>query len=126
LQLTQNHEPVKLIVSSFLYNGHWVFPGDKERPGRDADHSPPSSAVGRETVELYLYSPYGSYSLYRASVLVQESTLPLHLSCGRSCPIKITVTLQARRRSESVAPYCNALWLPLLSSPYVKLNYHVA
>ena len=30
---------------SLLYNGYQVFPGDKERPGRDADPSPPSSAV---------------------------------------------------------------------------------
>jgi len=44
---------------------------EKERPGRDADRSPPSSAVGHETVELYLYSPYGPYGLYRASVPVQ-------------------------------------------------------
>ena len=29
------------------------------------------------TVQLYLYSPYGSYSLYRASVPVQGCTLPL-------------------------------------------------
>jgi hypothetical protein len=28
------------------------------------------------TVELYLYSPYGPYSLYRASVPVQGCTLP--------------------------------------------------
>jgi len=28
-----------------LYNGYRVFPGSKERPGRDADPSPPSSAV---------------------------------------------------------------------------------
>jgi hypothetical protein len=31
---------------SLLYNGYWVFPGGKERPGRDADPSPPSSFVG--------------------------------------------------------------------------------
>jgi len=30
---------------SLLYNGYQVFPGGKERPGRDADPSPPSSAV---------------------------------------------------------------------------------
>jgi len=30
---------------SLLYNGYWVFPGGKERPGRDADPSPPSSTV---------------------------------------------------------------------------------
>jgi hypothetical protein len=45
--------------------------GGKERPGRDADPSPTSSVVGFETVELYLYSPYGPYGLYRASVPVQ-------------------------------------------------------
>ena len=28
-----------------LYNGYRVFPGGKERPGRDADTSPRSSAV---------------------------------------------------------------------------------
>jgi len=30
---------------SLLYNGYWVFPGGKERPGRAAVHSPPSSTV---------------------------------------------------------------------------------
>jgi hypothetical protein len=25
---------------SLLYNGYWVFPGGKDRPGRDADPSP--------------------------------------------------------------------------------------
>ena len=61
---------------SLLYYGYRVFPGGKERPGRDADPSPPSSAVGHERVELYLYSPYGLYGLYRASVPVQGCTLP--------------------------------------------------
>jgi len=30
---------------SLLYKGYRVFPGGKERPGRDADPSAPSSAV---------------------------------------------------------------------------------
>ena len=47
---------------SLLYNGYRVFPRGKERPGCDADPSPPSSAIGHERVELYLYSPYGPYS----------------------------------------------------------------
>ena len=51
---------------SLLYNGYRVFPGGKERLGRDTDPSPPSNAVGHERVELYLYSPYGPYGLYRA------------------------------------------------------------
>jgi len=29
---------------SLLYNGYRVFSGDKVRPGRDADHSPPFSS----------------------------------------------------------------------------------
>jgi len=57
-----------------MYNGYRVFPGGKKRPGRDSDPSPPSSAVGRERVELYLYSLYGPYGLYRASVPVQGFT----------------------------------------------------
>ena len=31
--------------TSLLYNGYLVFPGGRERPRRDADPSPPSSAV---------------------------------------------------------------------------------
>jgi len=51
-----------------LYNWYLVFPRGKERPGCEANPSPPSSAVGHERLELYLYSPYGPYGLYRASV----------------------------------------------------------
>jgi hypothetical protein len=32
------------------------FPGVKARPGRDADHSPPSSAGAKKDQELYLLS----------------------------------------------------------------------
>ena len=31
--------------SPLLYNGYRIFPGGKERPGRDAHSLPPSSAV---------------------------------------------------------------------------------
>jgi hypothetical protein len=60
-----------------------VISRGKERPGRDADPSPPSSATGHERVELYLYSPYGLYGLYRASVPVQGCTLPNRVIVGR-------------------------------------------
>ena len=33
---------------SLLYNGYRFFPGGEERPGCDADSSPPSSAVVRK------------------------------------------------------------------------------
>ena len=60
---------------SLLHSGYRGFPGGKERPGRDADPSQPSSVVGHERVELYLYSPYEPYGLYRPSVPVQGCTL---------------------------------------------------
>jgi len=60
-----------------------VFPGGKERLEHDADPSPPSSAVGHERVELYLYSPYRPHGLYRASVPVQGRPLPLNINI---CP----------------------------------------
>jgi len=44
--------------SSFLYNGYRAFHGLK-RPRRGVDQSPPSSAEVKDTVPLYLYSPYG-------------------------------------------------------------------
>jgi len=64
---------------SLLYNGYRVFPGGKERPGRDADPSPPYSAVGHKRVELHLYSPYRPYGLYRASVPVQGCPFTFYL-----------------------------------------------
>jgi hypothetical protein len=46
-----------------VHQQHRLFPVGKERPGRDAEPLPRSSAVGHERVELYLYSPYGQYGL---------------------------------------------------------------
>jgi hypothetical protein len=51
---------------SLLYDGYRVFPGGKERLGRDTDPSPPSSAVGHERVELYLLR------LWAVAQLVQQ------------------------------------------------------
>ena len=74
--------------------GTGSFPWGKERSGRDADPSPlltpwsrksraipllplwtvrPLQSLSACTVELYLYSPYGPYDLYSASVPVQYS-----------------------------------------------------
>ena len=50
------------------------------------------------TVELYLYSPYGPYGLYRASVPVQGCTLPLPYS--RAMPL---LPLWAVRPVESLS-----------------------
>ena len=72
----------------------WV-PGlsrGKERPGRDADPSPRSSAFGHERIKLYLYSPYGPYGMYRASVPVQGCTLPLPFIC--TLPVLFTMCVR--------------------------------
>jgi hypothetical protein len=65
--------------------GTGSFLGIKSGPGRDAQPLPHFSAVGHERVKLYLYSPYGPYGLYRASVPVQGCTLPLPYS--RAIPL---------------------------------------
>jgi len=50
------------------------FPGVKS--GRGVTLTPhPFLCRNKERVELYLYSPYGPYGLYRASVPVQGCTL---------------------------------------------------
>ena len=44
---------------SLLYNGYRVFPGGKVRPGRAADHSPPSSAAVMEEQSYTSTHPLG-------------------------------------------------------------------
>jgi len=44
---------------SLLYNGYRVSPGGKERPGRDADPSPPSSAVVKKGSSYTSTPPIG-------------------------------------------------------------------
>jgi hypothetical protein len=43
----------------------WALSLGVKRPGREADHSPPSSAEVKECVELYLHSP--QYSSWRGA-----------------------------------------------------------
>ena len=56
---------------NLLYNGYWVFLGDKAA-GAWGYHSP-SSAAAKERVKLYIYSPYVT------SWPVLGWTVPLHL-----------------------------------------------
>jgi hypothetical protein len=44
---------------SLLYNGYRVFPGGKLRPGRGADHSPPSNADVMEEKSYNCTHPLG-------------------------------------------------------------------
>jgi hypothetical protein len=110
---------------SLLYNGYRVYPGGKEWPGHDADPSPPSSAVGQERVELYLYSPYGLYGLYRASVPVQGSTLPLHFPNGKAWNCVIIVQLSMATDIHFITSY-QKIWTILHYIPKLILgsNFH--
>ena len=76
--------------SSLLYNGYRLFPGGKERPGRDAEPSLPSSAVVMKGQSYTSTPPRGRTActepqclhkgaLYLTSVPVQGCTLPLPL-----------------------------------------------
>ena len=105
--------------ASLLYNGYRVFPRGKERPGRDADPSSPSSAVGQENVQLYFYSPYGPYGLYRASVPVQGCTLHLLYNHHQS-PLLIIVFSQLNPiHSLEAYKYCSTVSFNNIVSPTV-------
>ena len=98
------------------------FPGGKERPGRDADPSPPSSAVGHKRAELYLYSTYGPYTaLYRASVPVQRWPLPLYASLKRAAVLfghtmlAVYCTMGSVNTSTDILPFPYFLKGPLLT-----------
>jgi len=47
---------IKITAASYLMGTRGSFTGIK-RPGREADHSLPSSAKVKERMELYLHSP---------------------------------------------------------------------
>jgi hypothetical protein len=66
---------------SLLYNEYRVFPGGKERTGRDAEPSPSSSAVGHKRVELYLYPPTGRMACTEPQCLYKG---PLYLLTFRA------------------------------------------
>jgi hypothetical protein len=62
------------------------FPGGKARPGRDADHSPPSSAEFENVQELYLLSPQAppwcvAGLLYFLLLLLPLSVIIVRRSC---------------------------------------------
>jgi len=91
----------------------------QERPRRDADPSTPSSAVDRERVELYLYSPYGPYGLYRASVPVQGCNLPYLYSYCKHRKLMLVTTYQTT--------WCHYLerWFPIffhLRTPWQPIS----
>jgi len=58
------------------------------KSGRGVTLTPhPFWCRGKERVELYLYSPYGPYGLYRVSVPVQGCTLHFYQPFGTLWPV---------------------------------------
>ena len=77
------------------------FPGAKSGQGVTLTVTP-FYCRGQERVELYLYSPYGPYGLYRASAPVQRCTLPY---------------LKLKYRSQNVKLHMPACQLRVLTLP---------
>ena len=112
---------------SLLYNGYRVFHGGKERPGRDADPSPPSSAV---VMKGYSYTSTLSMGrtactepqcLYKGDLYLYLLTICVMLNCPHICPYphnsydslychKISVSLLLLRARE-----CSVFRVPLLT-----------
>ena len=97
------------------------FPGVKS--GRGVLLTPHSLLV--ERVELYLYSPYGPYGLYRASVPVQGGTLPFflhHISQQIFCfapSLSNCTFMWLQRTSLFSKEACQSFPFPLLGSIYI-------
>ena len=87
----------------------------------------PVQSLSACTVELYLYSPYGPYSLYRASVPVQRCTLPflilLFIVCGEYPWSILEISNFQNRKWESIHIYNDLnrleelIWLGILPRP---------
>jgi hypothetical protein len=88
--------PVTYPTSCTMDTG--FFPRAEKRPERDTDPSPPSSAVGHEIVELYLYFPYGPYGLYKGDLYLYLYVCTVHsikilLLKSNKCTLLVTSTL---------------------------------
>ena len=66
----------------------------------------PFQCRGQERVELYLYSPYGPYGLYRASVPVQRYTLPLNPSSAQVKKEQSYTSTPPMGRTACTEPQC--------------------
>ena len=107
--------------------GTGSFPGVKSGWGVTLPFTP-CQCRGHERVELYLYSPYRPYGLYRASVPVQGWPLPLlYFSCSiRMVSLKMTsnrATCEEKLNNKCVYDQRNCVrcWLNCLVN-FVTLN----
>ena len=63
---------ISLTRISYIYNGYRVYLGGKVRPGRAADHSPPSSAA---VMEQYSYTSTHSLGHTRPITGTQKKSI---------------------------------------------------
>jgi len=83
---------------SLLYNGYRVFPGGKERSGRDSDPSPPSSAMLKKewavrpvqslSVCTRVHFTRFSNKCWFFGILIRKSLIP-HDDISEICFIKV-------------------------------------
>ena len=88
---------------SLLYNGYRVFPGDKERPGRDADPSPLSSAVGHERVELYLLPLWAVRPVQSLSACTRVHFTFTFCKCSLLFSLKICINPHVFQNNKDIA-----------------------
>ena len=77
---------------SLLYSGYRVFPGGKERPGRDADPSPPSSAVVMKGYSYTSTPPMGR-TAYTEPQCLYRGALYLYLYLSACTRVHFTLPL---------------------------------
>ena len=101
-----------------VQKGDWVFPGGRERPGRDADHSPLLVPWSRKSRAIPLHRQL-TYGLYRAS----EACTTLHFTFTYTS----TPPMGRTACTEPQCLYNGALYLYLyLYSPYVLYSLYRA
>jgi hypothetical protein len=59
-----------------------------KRPGREADHSPPSSAEVKECVRLYLHSPIRLHDVVLSHTTEAQGQIYLYLEDGGSMDLR--------------------------------------
>jgi len=94
---------------SLLYNGYRVFPGGKERPGRDADPSPPSSAVVKKGLSYTSTPPMGCKACTEPQCLY-KGALYLYLLLHTTAKLQTTQVHNAFPPYNIIFPPTPRLW----------------
>ena len=103
---------------SLLYHGCRVFPGGKVRPGRDGDHSPPSSAVVSEQYTYTSTHPLGHNQVCKGN------TLPLPTGGGRDVPCCQTGQTDKKKYSSRFSQLlCEPVLKYFVSFPITALSF---